>query len=271
MERGVQLSCRVFLFVVKWGPSCKVSPSVQRFLYDLASSFFDCRPSILPPSLLFLPSAHSPPPFPSHLLLPPFPFSYISLPISHQQQPINRYRPLVKQVLHYSLQDNRYTQHPSKVHSPPPTFLQKKHQTAMVASRKEPNAGAAPLLPPPLSSNSPPTAASRPMVARPYSQLQLTIEPDCFILQPHKLTCADTGPTGTPHASVDILRISFRTTDSNTKEAPTEPAAEKATVAEVKEQAEKEPIGLSAIAEEHPQRVSLISPRTTLSLFAFEQ
>lgn len=100
------------------------------------------------------------------------------------------------------------------------------------------------------------------MVARPYSQLQLTIEPDCFILQPHKLTCADTGPTGTPHASVDILRISFRTTDSNTKEAPTEPAAEKATVAEVKEQAEKEPIGLSAIAEEHPQRVSLISPHS---------
>ncbi|KAG9067539.1 hypothetical protein KI688_012323 [Linnemannia hyalina] len=130
----------------------------------------------------------------------------------------------------------------------------------MVASRKEPNAGAAPLPPPPLSSNSPSTVSVRPVVARPYSQLQLTIEPDCFILQSHTPASEDTGPTGTPHASADILRISFRTTDSNTKEAPTEPATEKATESEVKEQAEKEPIGLSAMSEEHPQRVSLISP-----------
>ncbi|KAF9276892.1 hypothetical protein BGZ88_001463 [Linnemannia elongata] len=98
------------------------------------------------------------------------------------------------------------------------------------------------------------------MVARPYSQLQLTIEPNCFILQPHTPVSADTGPTGTSHASVDILRISFRTTDSNTKEATTESAAEKMTESELKEETEKEHIDLSAIAEEHPQRVSLISP-----------
>ncbi|KAF9536944.1 hypothetical protein EC957_009340 [Mortierella hygrophila] len=43
-------------------------------------------------------------------------------------------------------------------------------------------------------------------------------------------------------------------------EALTDPTTEKATESEVKEQAGKEPIGLSAMSEEHPQRVSLISP-----------
>ncbi|KAF9153766.1 hypothetical protein BG015_002688 [Linnemannia schmuckeri] len=97
------------------------------------------------------------------------------------------------------------------------------------------------------------------MVARPYSQLQLTIEPDCFILQPHTPASVDTGPTEN-HASVDLLRILFRTKESTAKKAPTERATEKATEAEVKEQSEKEPVALSSIAHEHPWRVSFISP-----------
>ncbi|KAG0255509.1 hypothetical protein BGZ95_005739, partial [Linnemannia exigua] len=127
----------------------------------------------------------------------------------------------------------------------------------MVVSRKEPIAGATTSTPP--SSNPQPPAA-RPMVARPYSQLQLTIEPDCFILRPHITTAADNGPTGN-HASEDLLRILFRTADLTTKgDALTETKSEDSFESEVKDQSEKEPIALSAIAEEHPRRVSFISP-----------
>lgn len=137
----------------------------------------------------------------------------------------------------------------------------------MVASRKKPiaQAAASPLV----SSNSQSTGAGRPMVARPYSQLKLTIEPDCFILQPHSPTTADAGHTEN-HASVDLLRILYRTADLTTKQTTTEPTTEKAT--EVKEQTEKEPIALSTIAQEHPRRVSFISRGTTLSVsFALGQ
>jgi hypothetical protein len=133
----------------------------------------------------------------------------------------------------------------------------------MVASRKEPTAEAA--ASPPTSSNSQPTGTGRPMVARPYSQLKLTIEPNCFILQPHSSTTADTGHTEN-NAPVDLLRILYRTADS-TKKATTESGAEKAAEAEVKRQLEKEPIDLSTIAQEHPRRVSFISPGTILPDF----
>lgn len=133
----------------------------------------------------------------------------------------------------------------------------------MVASRKEPIAE--PAASPPVSSNLQSTDAGRPMVARPYSQLKLTIEPDCFILQPYSPTTADAGHTKN-HASVDLLRILYRIADSTNKQATTGPATEKATEAEVKEQTEKEPIALSTIAQEHPRRVSFISPGTALSV-----
>ncbi|KAK3841018.1 MAG: SacI homology domain-containing protein [Linnemannia gamsii] len=127
----------------------------------------------------------------------------------------------------------------------------------MVVSRKEPAAGAATSTP--LSSNSQPPAA-RPMVARPYSQLQLTIEPDCFILRPHITTSVDTGPAET-HVSEDLLRILFRTADPTTKDdAPTETTSENTFESEVKDKCEEEPIALSTIAQEHPRRVSFISP-----------
>ncbi|KAF9906968.1 hypothetical protein EC991_011443 [Linnemannia zychae] len=124
----------------------------------------------------------------------------------------------------------------------------------MATSRKEHATGDATSSP--LPSTPQPTTVS-PIVARPYSQLQLTIEPNCFILRTHN-TAVDTGPARA-HASEDFLRILFRTTDPNTKDAPLETTNESAGQCEAKVQSEKEPIALSSIAQEHPQRVSFIS------------
>ncbi|KAF9104690.1 hypothetical protein BGX29_001443 [Mortierella sp. GBA35] len=133
----------------------------------------------------------------------------------------------------------------------------------MVASREDSTKGATSSQH--LSSSPQPTLA-RPLVARPYAQLQLTVEPDCFVLQP--LVPATTGDSAqtASQVSTDLLKILFRTAKQTTKETPTESTAESISEKEVENKVEdhssKEPIDSSTIAQEHPSRVSFISPES---------
>ncbi|KAF9125033.1 hypothetical protein BGW39_007731 [Mortierella sp. 14UC] len=125
----------------------------------------------------------------------------------------------------------------------------------MVTSRKKPAAGAATssLLP-----SAPQPTATSPVVARPYSQLQLTIEPNCFILRPHT-SPVDAGTAGS-HASEDFLRILFRTADSPSENTLSETTSESTVKTEAKVQSEKELVDSSSVAQENSRRVSFISP-----------
>ncbi|KAF9932468.1 hypothetical protein FBU30_008171, partial [Linnemannia zychae] len=128
----------------------------------------------------------------------------------------------------------------------------------MITNNKEPATGTT--APPSLPSTQ--AATVRPLVARPYSQLLLTVEPDYFVLQPHIPASTD-AKSVVSRPSSDLVRILFKTNDiiskEETLEQMNEKLAEEANEAEVRKHPTKGPIDLSAMAEENPRRVSFIS------------
>ncbi|KAF9950408.1 hypothetical protein BGZ72_007944 [Mortierella alpina] len=95
-----------------------------------------------------------------------------------------------------------------------------------------------------------PAAAKKPrQPTQPYSRIQLTIEPDCFVLQPYRDPRSDRSTTHPPDRHTDLVRILF------SKEAEAEAAAD------VKAQSAGS-TAFAGLSETQAGRVSFLSPRS---------
>ncbi|KAF9968671.1 hypothetical protein BGZ70_000516 [Mortierella alpina] len=114
-------------------------------------------------------------------------------------------------------------------------------------ANKEPRAATATADPSTQPSN--PAAAKKPrQPAQPYARIQLTVEPDCFILQPYRDLTSECSTAHSPDRHTDLVRILF-----------------KAAGAEAGIDDKAQPAGSTASAglvERQAGRVSFLSPRS---------